>query len=265
MYINAKDLMMGRPKMQKQLIIMITLLTFLMSGCGKNNAKSLEADATPKENSDSHIVFDGTINRGKINIEYPVLQNLDNEKQQKEWNDRILAQINERISNLSDKDSFEMEYTVTYEDEKFISIMLFGYEYYEGASYPHSFKYTYNISLDENKNVRLEEEYDTYKIANALLNGKGYTILGTSKEEFLDYLNSAFEDANELMEVLNQFDFNYEESKEMKPYGYSCYRNRSLEICFEVPHALGDCVVVSFPYEKAVKKPSFMELTTNKE
>ncbi len=230
--------------MKKIFCIMVILVLLMVTGCKNTNEESEVLAKVPEE---SYVISTGNIKEGNIQIEYPIIEKYDDEKLQDKWNERIYDEIEKRIANLGENDTFNMKYSVISQSEKMVSILMEGYEYYEGAAYPHSFKYTYNISFESDTNIRLAEKYDTLEIAKYLLSGMNYTVVGVSKEEFVDYLKSAFENEMALQEVLNQFDFNY--GDEMEVYGYSYYRKRSLELCVEVPHALGDCVEVSFPYE----------------
>lgn len=229
--------------MRRLFCILVVLLSFFVVGCGS----SKEMEVLAEELQEPYTISTGSIHKGNIYIEYPIIEGYYDEGFQKKWNERIYSEIENRIVNLGDEDTCNMKYSISLKSEKMLSILMEGYEYYQGATYPHKFNYTYNISFENDDNIRLEDKYDTLQIARYLLSGVNYTVNGVSKEEFTGYLKSAYANEQELQEILNQFDFNYKEKMEV--YGYSIYTKENLVLYVEVPNVLGDYVSVSIPYE----------------
>lgn len=225
--------------MKKTVIILIMIISMisLIQGCNKKS----ELQDTVEIKTDETVIEEVSIQKVKINIKYPKLVNLESKNIEDKWNKIIEDRINSDLELLTDRDQYNLSYEVASDGEDELSIKLIGDCYYDGAAQPFNFIYTYNISLTTGESKRLCDQIDINKLANNIYNDRGFTIETDNKEEFMDYIYSAFDNEELLAEMLVNFD--YLEDGEV-PFGYSFFEDGKLHLCIEVPHDLGDYAII---------------------
>lgn len=230
----------------KMLSLMLCIMSLLI-GCGKRETLQDTAKAAVAIRTDSSNIEEVTIEKNKTKIKYPKLVNLEDKKIEDKWNKIIEDRITKDLDLLSENDVYDLSYEVASSLQDEISIKLIGNCYYDGAAQPFNFIYTYNISLDTGESIRLANETDVYQLASQIYKNKGFKIESDVKEDFMTYIYSAFDNEELLAEMLTNFD--YSEDGE-PPYGYSFYEHGELHLCIEVPHSIGDYVILSLKNDK---------------
>jgi|AntAceMinimDraft_18_1070375.scaffolds.fasta_scaffold00981_3 hypothetical protein len=111
-----------------------------------------------EEETDSYI----------INVQYPVINGLQNEQIQVGLNENIRNFINEYTNDFKAgteeaeifeemKSGFYIEFQTNYLSEKFASIKFNGSEYYSGAAHPNNYILSFNYNIPEDKEILLKD------------------------------------------------------------------------------------------------------------
>jgi hypothetical protein len=224
----------------KVLSIMIFAMSLLM-GCQNKESLQDTAEASVEIRTDATNIEEVSIEKDKIKIKYPKLVNLEDKKIEDKWNQIIEDRITKDLELLSQTDVYDLTYEVASNTEEELSLKLIGSCYYDGAAEPFNFIYTYNIDLTTGESIRLSDQTDVVELAAKIYNNQGFTIETNVNEDFMQFIHSAFENEDLLAEMLSNFD--YSEDAE-QPYGYSFYEHGQLHLCIEVPHDVGDYVIL---------------------
>lgn len=227
----------------RRLSYMLIVLGLLM-GCQSKESLQDTAEASVEIKEDKANIEEVSIEKDKIKIKYPKLVNLENDNIEEKWNEIIEERISSDLELLSDTDVYNLEYEVATNTDEEISLKLVGSCYYDGAAQPLNFIYTYNISLETGDSIRLSDQVDVTKLASMIYNNQGFQIesdIADIDEKFMQYIYGTFENEDLLAEMLTNFDYNEETEQ---AYGYSFFEHDELHLCIEVPHDLGDYVIL---------------------
>lgn len=232
----------------KKLSTVLLVLTLLV-GCQNKESLQDTAEAFVEVKEDSANVEAVTIEKDRIKIKYPKLVHLENEKIEAKWNTIIEDRISKDLELLAETDVYNLDYEVATNTKEELSLKLIGSCYYDGAAQPFHFIYTYNISLTTGESIRLSDQRDIAKLATMIYNKQGFQMESNIDvdEEFMKYIYSTFENEELLAEMLINFDYDEETQQQ---YGYSFFEHNQLHLCIEVPHDLGDYVILSLDTEK---------------
>lgn len=189
----------------------------------------------------SYQIEEKKLSEGQIQISYPQITGLMDEEIQNKWNEIISGHAEKALEDAEEGSSLEVSYEIKTMNDQLLSILIEGrYDSMDEAG-PARFCYTYNIDMLSGESVRLAYYRDPDELAEALLAGEGYTVEGESGEELKERLSILYGTAEQLADVLRDFD--YGDNRET-PSGFSYQENGRTHLCIEVPHALGDCVDV---------------------
>ena len=211
----------------------------LLAGCQKENEWKESSETATK--TDLANIEEVLITKDNICIKYPKLINLVNSKIEDKWNGIIQEKITSDLDLLTENDVYNLDYEVVSSSEDELSIKMVGSCHYDGATQPFSFIYTYNISLETGDSIRLCDRADVNQLAEKIYNNQGFQIETTIKEKFIDYIYSAFDNEELLAEMLMNFDYSEDNNQ---PFGYSFYQDGRLHLCIELPHDLGDFIII---------------------
>lgn len=189
----------------------------------------------------SYRVQEMLLEEGSMKISCPQIEGLGDDKIQGKWN-RIMLGTEERAMDQWDgSGTYEVRYTVKTMTADLLSILMDGSIREEGAAYPYTFKYTYNIDLNTGKSIRLKDHVDVEKVAEHMFAGTGYYLDESLASEFADRLKVIYENPEALARSLAGYDYADDQTA---PYGYSYIADGKVWLCMEVPHALGDYVEI---------------------
>lgn len=233
-------------KKRVKVLLILFVTTVLLVSCKNNESLQDTKEASVEIKKESANIETITLQKDRITIKYPKLINLENEKIAEKWNKIIEDKISKDIENLSQNDIYQLNYEVASDTKEEVSIKMIGSCYYDGATQPLNFIYTYNISLDTGESIRLCNQVDIEKLASKLYQNQGFTLEESKKDRFMKYIYSAFENEEALATMLGNFDYD-EDTKQS--YGYSFYEADKLNLCIEVPHDLGDYVIIQLENE----------------
>lgn len=176
-----------------------------------------------------------------VEICYPRIEGLGDERIQEKWN-RIIRENEERsVEGWEGSGIYQVSYTVKTQTADVLSILLDGYVHVDGAAYPSTFQYTYNIDLNTGASIRLADHVDVDRVAENMFEGKGYYVDETLAEAFRERLESIYESPDALARSLEGYDYSEDGSA---PYGYSYVSEGKVWLCMEVPHSLGDYIEI---------------------
>ncbi len=221
--------------------IFIICIVSLISSCNSESKLQESVATTIEAETDVANVEEVSIENAGIHIKYPRLINLENKSIEEKWNKIIEDRITSDLELLTDSDQYNMTYEVASNSEEELSIVLIGDCFYDGATQLFNFIYTYNISLTTGESKRLYDQTDITRLATNIYNNRGFILETDKKEKLMEYIHSAFENEGLLAEMLSNFDYNEEGEQ---PYGYSFYEDGKLHLCIEVPHDLGDYIII---------------------
>lgn len=230
----------------KILSLILCLTSFLM-GCQYKGNLEDSVETEVKINTGVKNIEELNMKKNNITAKYPRLVNLENQKIEDKWNKIIEDRIDDDLELLSENDIYNLTYEVVHDSSKEISIKLKGDCSYAGAEQSYNFMYTYNISFETGESIRLCDLRDVNQLASQIYNNQGFHMESNLREEFMKYIYSAFDNEELLAEMLSNFDY-YENTQ--LPYGYSFYEDNKLHLCVEVPHELGDYVILELENNK---------------
>lgn len=189
----------------------------------------------------SYRVREMVLSEGDISISCPQIEGLADEEIQGKWN-RIFLGTEERAMDEWDATgAYEVTYEIKTMTKDVLSILMNGSYYADGAAYPGSFKYTYNVDLNTGESIRLADHVSVDKVAENMFAGTGYYVEESLAPYFAERLKVIYETPGALARSLAGYDYAEDGSA---PYGYSYLADGKVWLCMEVPHALGDYIEI---------------------
>ena len=161
---------------------------------------------------------------------------------QEQWNSIIEKKVKALAEGLEEGDSLWGSYDVKTINDELLSLVVSGEISAPSAAYPFRFQYTYNIDMKTGENIRLAHYRNVDQIAENMMNGENYRVIGALASEFQERLTVLYGDAGQLALSLRGFDFGKGQAEQ--PAGYSWQEDGKTWLSIEVPHALGDYVNV---------------------
>ena len=190
----------------------------------------------------SYSVAEGLLQEGTITFSYPQLQDCADTELQEQWNSIIEKKVKDLAEGLEEGDSLWGSYDVKTINDELLSLVVSGEISAPSAAYPFRFQYTYNIDMKTGENIRLAHYRNVDQIAENMMNGENYRVIGALASEFQERLTVLYGDAGQLALSLRGFDFGKGQAEQ--PAGYSWQEDGKTWLSIEVPHALGDYVNV---------------------
>ncbi|MDO4260925.1 MAG: hypothetical protein Q4C82_02510 [Eubacteriales bacterium] len=190
---------------------------------------------------DAYRIREETLSGEGIRIVCPQIEGLEDERIQEKWNAVMLGNEQTVMERWEGAGTYEAAYTVETMTADVLSILMDGNVYTEGAAYPYTFKYTYNIDLNTGESIRLADHVEVEKVAENMFAGIGYYVEESLAPYFVERLNSIYESPDALARSLAGYDYSEDGAA---PYGYSYLKDGKVWICMEVPHALGDYIEI---------------------
>lgn len=213
-----------------------------------NNTKVKKTDSVEKIQF-TYSIIDETYTEDGITIKFPQLVKASNQAKADSINKAIQESIRNKFDSLRmDNDdmgafSLDLKYEITEYDNKVISIVYKGISHFEKAAYPVNVFHAQNIALDEIDTTlplkaifNIDDHFiEAYKSGSYVtytedlnLESSGVNVKETIENQ---YSNS------DLVELFQKDDANYK----LTMYG--------VIVSIEVPHAIGDHLEMSIPYE----------------
>lgn len=214
--------------------MLITVKGQALNTSHENYSQALER--YPYEEA-SYQVETRELHMDHIAISYPQITGLSDEEVQEKWNTIIEEHARTALEDAEEGSSLEVSYEIKTMNDQLLSILIEGSYCKKDAAYPTQLRYAYNIDVKSGESVRLAYYQDVDQLAEMLLAGRGYTIEGELGEEFQERLFILYGDAEQLADVLKNFD--YGENRET-PSGFSYKEEGKIHLCIAMPHALGD-------------------------
>lgn len=260
----------------KKNIILILLLTLvlMLAGCTKKEDTEKDITGSVTENSlenttanDSNdeievsdedvpllqeeVAYDVTIKEymktDNIDIDYPEITGWENADMQAKWNDFFVENARSMSEGYGENDSTSYNVKIIDKTSNMLSIVMDGYMYFEGSAHPSSFISTCNIDMQTGDELMLKDFANPEDIADILLNTSDYTVLteGVTLDNILEYNFMGEKPTKDLLTTsFTHFDGEYEIYGDGECFGSSYMENGKIHLVFEVPHALGDFVIV---------------------
>ncbi len=260
----------------KKNIILVCLLTLVLmvAGCTQNedNGKDITESVTHndlenttandskdeievsdenvpllQEEVEYNLVVVEYVKTENHDINYPEISGWKNEEMQTKWNGYFVETATSMLDDVSENDGISYKVDSIYTSPNILSIVMKGYMYYEGSAHPYSFISTCNIDMKTGEKAMLKDFADLDKIADILLNTTDYTVLteGVTLDDILQYNFMNIEPTQELLtRNLSHFDGEQDIYEADECYGTSYLDGETVYLVFEVPHALGDFVIV---------------------
>lgn len=183
-----------------------------------------------------------------INVIYPSIKGLESGDTQKVINELLKEEALSLVTIMEkNKDvlNYELDYSVVFQDNNFMSIIFTGYRYMDGAPYPVDVFYSTNVDLHNAKKlvlgdmVLIDENF-----VNLYIQYLGVDKGDEMKNFACEYLVNSLSTDN-LEEGFAKADMLYGSSV----YVYSYFTGIDIGLSWEVPHSVGDHVEVEIPIE----------------
>jgi hypothetical protein len=214
--------------------------------------------------SDS-ITFENKADRYSVKVLFPVITGFANKETEKDFNKYVkeFAQAHADTFKMEMKEwegpggdfssEYELGYSVYYNDDGLISILLNVYSYYAGAAHPNTYFYSVNYDLKKNKQLKLSNLFG----GNYLKVISGYCIADLKKQasEYttdvdMPWINEGAGPKKENFAVFNNTDTTFVVT--FPAYQVGSYAEGPKEI--EIPFSkLADVIDKDGPYAKFIK------------
>lgn len=189
-----------------------------------------------------------TYTNGKVSIQYPVVDKMDDAGMQAKVNELLKNNALSYIKAVGvdeSKDALSVKCEVISVDRKRLTATYTGTYSAEGAAHPVNVFYANTVNLSQALDLGFSDFTDAYTMAGYVLSDD-VEFAGLSAEEakaVLEYRSTLT--LEQLTEIFNNADFPLA-SADKWPESFS-YEKRGT-VCFSlpVPHALGDYVIVTF-------------------
>ena len=189
-----------------------------------------------------------TYTSGKVTIQYPVVDQMDDASKKDRINELLKANALSVIkANDIDEasDTLDIKCKVISADRKRLTATYTGLLTAKGAAHPVNMFYSNTVNLLQVQNLGLDDFTDAYTMAGYVLSDdvKFSGISSDVEAEVLSYRSSL--DLDSLTAVFNSADFPLS-SESQWPESFSYEKQGNIYFSLPVPHALGDYVLVAF-------------------
>ncbi len=239
------------------MLILLCCLTMILTSCKnetepKHNYQIIENKYYNQFTMDGSNIYNGFA-KG-FSIYYPQIENLGDEELELEMNNKIKECAMKEIRNSSPKDGvITTTYSVTLDNERFISIHFEANSFEEHQLYPLISSKTITIDLKTGKALKLSDIIDVddsfkREFFNLFTNTKNYNFKEISdKSLFYEHIEEYVYDSVNLHEKLIKSD------QDNYPEVHSYITEDSLVISFAVPKVIGSYALYEAKY-KDLKK-----------
>ncbi len=215
-----------------------------------SSAPETTAAETASQTSESSSVSASikTYTSGKITIEYPAVDKMEDSTKQEQVNDLLKSNALSiiRANGIDEsKDSLAVKCKVVSVDRKRITAVYTGTLFSEGAAYPPNLFYTNTVNLTQVQDLGLGDFTDAYTMAGYVLSDDVvFSGLGAEMQaQVLEYRSTL--DIDTINKIFAEADFPLSSETEW-PESFSYEKQGTIYFSLPVPHALGDYVIVSF-------------------
>lgn len=202
-----------------------------------------------REDTGSSVTADlKTYTSGKVSIQYPAVDQIEDEARQEKVNgllkDNALSIIKAYGIDES-KDTLDIKCKVISVDRKRLTATYTGSLAAEGAAHPVSLFYTNTVNLLQAQDLGLDDYTDAYTMAGYVLSDdvRFSGISSDMEAELLNYRSTL--DIDTLTAVFDGADFPLS-SETQWPESFSYEKQGTIYFSMPVPHAMGDYVLVAF-------------------
>lgn len=177
------------------IISLAMLATF--TACGDDSSES--KPAAKRDNSYTITPVEYKTSDGAVNISYPQISGLYDEKMQDYYNELFKSDIEDYMDGKTAEDGpnsdpnegydvdFDCEYEVTLKTSDILSIVFRCRKYLETAAYPNAYAYAYTINLETGETVVPSESVDVDNAVKNFKSGENWSVVnGTAKEYIID-------------------------------------------------------------------------------
>ena len=189
-----------------------------------------------------------TYTSGKISIQYPAVQEMEDTAKQDQINQLLKGNALSVIkaNGLDDsKDSLTVKCKVISADRKRLTAAYTGTLTVENAAHPVDLFYSNTVNLTQVQNIGLSDYTDAYTMAGYVLSDdvEFSGISADVEAQVLEFRNTL--DIDTLTAIFDSADFPLA-SEEIWPESFSYEKQGTIYFSMPVPHAMGDYVIVSF-------------------
>mgnify|MGYP000481255506 CR=1 FL=1 len=212
-------------------------------------AQETEETAESQESAASSVSASiETYTSGKISIQYPAVDQLDDASKKDKINELLKTNALSVIkANDIDEanDTLDIKCRVISVDRKRLTATYTGTLSAKGAAHPVNLFYSNTVNLLQAQNLGLDDFTDAYTMAGYVLSDdvKFSGIASDVEAQVLSYRSSM--DLDSLTAVFNSADFPLS-SETQWPESFSYENQGTIYFSLPVPHALGDYVLVAF-------------------
>lgn len=232
---------------KKHIFLLLIISCFIFVSCNEYDRKEINNEAVKLQTNNTEIVEKNihkdinentytlvinTYSKGKINVKYPQINQLQNNNLQQAINEIVKKQALKLVGEVEKDEivtTLDIDYNIKRFDDTLLSIQFIGYINSKGAPYPMFLAYTSNINIESGTELKLIDYFDISKdFVEQYRKGK----LNVLKS----FQNEAFEGLSD-EEILTMF-------KSSELY----LTEDSLGLTVFVPHAVGDFAELEIKY-----------------
>lgn len=221
-----------------------------------------EQEESAQEQGSAFRITEKKYTDGDIQISYPYIENLVNQQITDFYNHEFESTVaayageSEEGDLASGSQQAVQSYTVTYQSDDMVSILIDGNFYSDGMPHPYSYSLSYNINLITGASMSITDTFTPEEIMDDIMAFRYITVMGNQENEYIKQ-ELEMKGKEEILNQLNHCDYNFTVGKDgsiadngESPYSYS-YRQEDGKwlIALEGSHAIGDYFTLR--YEKS--------------
>lgn len=172
------------------------------------------------------------------------------EDKMNEWNDLFYQEVESRSMELQEGDGFYWEYQVTEQTDDILSVKIECFCDYLTAAHPSCYAKAYTINMKTGDAMTLKDYADPATLANKLLSTQEYNLIAEDSVTLADVWDYQFYGITPTEEILTQsfshFDMDYESYGDGECYGSSYLNDGNVCLIMDIPHVIGDYVIIEF-------------------
>lgn len=234
-------------------LIVAMLMMAALAACGGTNDDVSNDTAPKRDNSYTIILQKYTDDEGTVDIEYPQISGLYDEKMQDYYNALFKSKFEEYMGG-GNAEHFLCEYEVTLKTADVLSIV-FRCQLPYASPYPRGYAYAYNIDLETGETFVPSNEINTDKASRNFASGDNWEIVYSPDENYDDkesYIECYEEQSvssaileSDVITVTRNAEGEYSKSGAFECRSY-LDSNSEPVVILEVLHIVGDYIEIKF-------------------
>ena len=207
-----------------------------------------ETTAKTEENAPRLSAVTATYTSGKVSIQYPVIEDMEDTQKQEQINEHLKANALSVLKGYEineETDSLTVSCEIVSADRKRLTAVYTGSLMVENGAHPTNIFYTNTVNLAQIQDMGLNDFTDAYTMAGYVLSDDVQFPQLNAEETSAALEYRSTQTLEDLTALFKDADFPVSEGENW-PESFSYEKQGRVYFSLPVPHALGDYVIVAF-------------------